>query len=155
MNAEYRYEDDGTVFRFCLTEKGFDDGGYYWTDAPITVNNWCFAYQTSSSCFEFSELVWMNEKLQSLLKDEILAVEEISFIEPDVKIVLHPKHDIRESGEYVYVKSGHEIEDIKADFIFYPFLDGCLTEQRYVLPLYRDGIRGLTEYLSESLNSLK
>ena len=53
MNAECRIESDGMIFRFCVTDKGTNDVGYYWTDASIHVENWCFKYKTSHSCFEF------------------------------------------------------------------------------------------------------
>ena len=94
MNAECRIESDSTVFRFCVTNKGYDDCGYFWTDASIIVENWCLKYRTSSAFLEFSEMVFMRDKLTELTNDTIAVVERIGFIEPDVQIVLNPKHDI-------------------------------------------------------------
>jgi hypothetical protein len=98
----------------------------------------------------------MNEKLRSLLNDELSKIETIEFIEPDIQILLKPKYDIRESGKYSYVAEGHEIEDVKAEFMFFLLLGGgILTEQHYIMPLYRDELVGLTEYLSVSIKKLK
>ena len=154
MNAECRLESDGTIFRFYITDKGYDDGGYFWTDACIVVENWCFNYKTSGSCFEFSEVIHIRDKLAHLEKDEIAAVEKLDFIEPDVKIVLKPKHDLRKDGKHEYIKESYEIEDISAEFMFFPFLGGALTEQYYMLPLYRDDIEKLVEYLTYIIGKL-
>lgn len=154
MNNEFRFEECGTVFRFSVTNKGYDDVGYFWTDAIIGVENWCFNYQTSSSCLEFSEIKQINEKLRSLLNDELSEAETLEFIEPDFQIVLKPKYDIRESGKYSFVAEGQEIEDIKAEFLFFPFLNGVITGQRYVMPLYRAELVSFTEYLSAAIQKL-
>lgn len=154
MNAECKIESDGTVFRFCVKEKGYYDGGYYWTDANLCVENWCFNYKTSLSCFEFSELKHMRDKLTTLLNDELMSVETVSFIEPDVQIVLKPKYDRRDGGEYSYIKEGYEIEDINAEFLLFPFLEGAITEQHYVMPLYREDIEILVSYLNVMIEKL-
>ncbi len=154
MNAECRIESDGTIFRFRVTDKGYDDGGYYWTDASICVENWCFNYQTSSSCFEFSELERMRDKLTLLLKDNIEVIEIVEFIEPDVQIVLKPKYNLRDTGKYAYIKKGCEIRDITAEFLLFPFLNGAMTEQHYVMPMYREDIEKLVDYLNIILNKL-
>lgn len=151
---ECRIESDGTIFRFYVTDKGYDDGGYYWTDANISIENWCFNYETSSSCFEFTELKHMRDKLTTLLKDEVISIETVNFIEPDVQIVLKPKYDLRDSGNYTYIREGCEIEDITAEFLFFPFFEGVITDQHYVMPLYRKEIEMLVSYLNKIINKL-
>lgn len=151
MNAEYRFEADGTIFRFCITSKGKEDGGYRWTDAVIEVSNWCLNYRTSSSFLEFSELIMLKDKLSKLVNDEMISTEYLEFIESDICVILKPKHDIRTTGKYSYIKEGYEIEDISAEFLLYPFLDGAPTEQHYVMPLYREDIVGLLEYINAVL----
>ena len=47
-----------------------------------------------------------------------------------------------------------EIEDIKAEFLFFPFLNGVITGQRYVMPLYRAELVSFTEYLSAAIQKL-
>jgi hypothetical protein len=80
MNAECRIKTDGTEFRFCVTSKGHDDGGYFWTNAIIEVENWCFKYKTSASCLEFSELKCICNKMSKLVKNELTVVEILEFI---------------------------------------------------------------------------
>ena len=116
ISEECIIESDGTIFRFSVTNKGYNDEGYYWTNTNISVENWCFNYWTSASCFEFSELKHMRDKLTSLLNDEVVSIETITFLEPDVEIVLKPKCDLLNSGNYTYIKTGYEIEDISAEF---------------------------------------
>jgi len=154
MNAECRLDLDGTIFRFCITDKGFDDCGYFWTDANITVENRCFNYKTSGSCFEFSEVILIRDELSRLLNGDVVAVERVEFIEPDVQIVLNPAHDLRDDEKYEYIKEGYEIEDISAEFLFFPFLNGVMTDQHYVLPLYRGDIEELLRYLSVMIEKL-
>ena len=154
MDAECKLVSDGTVFRFCITDKGYDDGGYFWTDASIVVENWCFNYKTSGTCLEFSEVIHIRDKLSQLTKDDIATVETVEFIEPDIQMILKPKHDLNDDGKYTYIKEGHEFEDISAQFMFFPFLDGALTEQYYMLPLYRDDIEKLVEYLTYMIDKL-
>ena len=154
MNAECRLDLGSTIFRFCITSKGTDDGGYFWTDASIAVENRCFNYITSSSCFEFSELIHIRDELTRLINGEIAAIERIEFIEPDVQIVLKPMHDLRDDGKYEYIKEGYEIENISAEFLFFPFLNGVMTDQHYVLPLYKGDIEELLRYLSAMIEKL-
>jgi hypothetical protein len=155
MNAKCRIESDSTVFLFSVTDKGVNDCGYFWTDAVIFVENRYFNYETSSSFLEFSEIEHIDEKLRCLLNDEITAEETLEFIEPDIQIVLKPKIDKRESDKYSFVREGYEIEDVSAEFLLFPFLGGVLTEQHYVMPLYRSDLVLLTEYLSKAIKKLK
>lgn len=154
MNSECRIESDGTIYRFHIASKGYNDGGYYWTDASISVENWCFNYRTSGTCFEFSELKHIRAKLTCLLNNEITSIETLTFLEPDVQIILKPKNDLRDSGEYDFIKEGYEIEDITVEFLLFPFLEGVMTEQHYVMPLYRDEINELVLYLDKMISNL-
>lgn len=145
MSEECIIESDGTIFRFSVTKKGYNDEGYYWTNTNISVENWCFNYRASGSCFEFSELKHMRDKLTSLLNDEVVSIETITFLEPDVEIVLKPQCDLLNSGKYTYIKTGYEIEDISAEFLFFPFIEGVITNQHYVMPLFREDIKKLVK----------
>ena len=154
MNAECRITSGGTIFRFSVTRKGHNDAGYFWTDAVIVVENWCLKYATSNSFLEFSEMILMRNKLSELVNDKLINVEKIEFIEPDIQLVLNPKHDLRDDGKYAYIREGYETRDISAEFWFFPFLDGALTEQHYVMPLYREDINKLIAYLSHMIDTL-
>jgi len=155
MNTECKIITDGTIFRFYVTEKGYDDGGYFWTNAVIEVDNWCFNYKTSDSFLEFSELRFMRDKISDLLMDKFVTVETLEFIEPELQIILNPKIDLRDTGKYSYIIEGYEIEDISAEFLLYPIFDGVFTDQHYVLPLYREDLEMLVKYLNEVLDKLK
>ena len=154
MSEECIIESDGTIFRFSVTNKGYNDEGYYWTNTNISVENWCFNYRTSGSCFEFSELKHMRDKLTSLLNDEVVSIKTITFLEPDVEIVLKPKCDLLNSGKYIYIKTGYEIEDISAEFLFFPFIEGVITNQHYVMQLFREDINKLVLYLNAIISKL-
>ena len=153
MNNELRLVLDGTIFKFWFSRKGEDDGGYSWTDANIEIENRYFNYQTGAEFLTFSELDDINRNLVALLDGEIIEKTILEFIEPDMKIALHPKRDLRDDPKYVYVKEGFEIEDIAADFIFYFSLGEGYTDQCYTLPLYRSDIKLLTEFLVEKITN--
>lgn len=155
MNKGICIETDGTEFIFCVTDKGYNDGGYFWTDAELKVKNWCVNYCTSSSFLEFEEIKEINRKLIKLLDNNLDEIETLEFIEPDLQIVLRPAHDIRESGKYSYVKPGYEIEDIRADFLLFPLIDGAFTDQYYCMPLYREEIKAFTNYLTDVISKLE
>ena len=155
MNAECKIESNGTIFRFCVTNKGYYDGGYFWTDADIVVENKCLKYRTSGSFLEFFEMVSIRDMLSDLISDKTTDIERMEFIEPDIQIILKPKHDLRNDGKYSFIKEGYEIEDVSAEFLLFPFLDGVMTEQHYVMPLYRDDIEKLVEYLSYVIEKLE
>ncbi|MFT9078498.1 hypothetical protein [Ethanoligenens sp.] len=155
MDAECKLESNGTIFRFCITEKGYNDGGYFWTNAAIYVSNWCLNYRTSSEFLEFSELIELRDKLTDLINDNLNEIEHLEFIEPDIQVLLKPRHDIRNDGKYEYIKGGYEIEDIVAEFLLYPVLDDAFTDQHYVMPLYRQNIAELLKYLDNMIAKLK
>jgi hypothetical protein len=75
----------------------------------------------------------------------------LEFIEPDLKILLIPKEDLRENPKYAYIREGFEIEDISAEFSFYLSLGYGYTDQRYTLPLYRESIEELVVFLKEKI----
>jgi DNA-directed RNA polymerase subunit M/transcription elongation factor TFIIS len=151
MNAECRIVSDSTVFRFRVTRKGKNDCGEYWTDAIIYVENECLKYKSSKSIFSVSDLEIIRDQLTALLGGEILVVKTLEFIEPDVKIVLNPQKSLCNDNNYESTEEGHTIEDISAEFMLFPFLAGVMTEQHYVMPLYREDIESLVEYLNVAI----
>ena len=155
MSGEFQFDSDGTKFSFCVTSRGENDCGYFWTDAVLRVSNSFFHYRTSPSCFELGDLENIENKLSDLLNGKITKIETMEFLEPDLKIVLKPEHDIRNDGKYDYIKPGNEIEDIKAEFMLFPFINNVMTEQYYLMPLYREDIEGLVNYLAKALPQLE
>ncbi|WP_303678427.1 hypothetical protein [Dehalococcoides mccartyi] len=138
MQNELRVDLGGTIFHFFFSDKGYDDGGYSWTDACISVENRYFKYNTGSSFLTFAEIKDICESLSALLEDRIPEKCNLEFIEPDLQLLLIPKEDLRDNPKYTYIREGFEIEDISAEFSFYMSLGDGYTDERYTLPLYRD-----------------
>lgn len=155
MSNELKLYSGGTTFRFFFSDKGYNDGDYFWTDACISVENRYFNYQTGSGFLEFSELKEINDSLINLLNDCITEKRKLEFLEPDLQISLNPKFDKRNDQQYTYIKEGFEIEDISAEFIFYLSLDDGYSEEHYTLPLYRSDIEQLVEFLSEKIEGFE
>lgn len=173
MNNELRLDLGGTVFRFFFSDKGFDDGGCFWTDACISVKNCYFKYQTGSEFLTFAELQEICDSLAELLNDRITEKRHLGFIEPDLEILLNPKFDRRKDPEYPYVSEDFEIEDISAELSFYlsrggrsftyfsfkRFVSlylsrgGGYSNERYVLTLYRSDIEKVVKFLNEKIAS--
>ena len=155
MEEEYRIETNFTEFRFSITDKGYDDCGYFWTDAVIAVSNQWFYYKTSQKFLHFSEIIIIRDNLLKLLNDSIASDKKLEFIEPYIQIILKPKYDFRNDKRHIYIKEGYEIRDIIAEFLIYPTFDEVFTDQYYVLPLYREEIEGLVKYLSYMIEKLE
>lgn len=154
MKSECRINIEGTEFCFSISKKGFDDGGDFWTDAAIEVENRCFKYKTTGECFEFSELKCIRDKLSKLVEGRLYAVETLDFIEPDIQIILKPKYDSINDKKDAFTEEDCRNEYISAEFLFFPFLDGMLTEQYYVLPFDENEIKIFLKYLTEMIEKL-
>lgn len=63
-----------------------------------------------------AEVEDVRDKINDLLHDKLDKPEKIECIEPDFTFLLHPKEDIRNNPDVVYVKPGCEIADIDMDF---------------------------------------
>ena len=153
MQNELKLDLSGTIFHFFFSDKGYDDGGYYWTDARISVENHYFKYNTGPSFLTFAEIKDIYESLSALLEDRVSERRNLEFIEPDLQLLLIPKEDLRDSLKYTYIREGFEIEDISAEFSFYLFLGGGYTDERYTLPLYRGDIEKLVNFMKEKITA--
>lgn len=138
MDNELRLDLDGTAFRFFFSDKGFDDCGYFWTDACISVENRYFNYQRGPLFLTFAELQEISKSLTELLNDGITEERRLGFIEPDLEISLNPDP---------------KFDNISAEFIFYLSPGDCYTDQRYTLPLYRSEMEKLVKFLNEKIAS--
>ncbi|MBS3975894.1 MAG: hypothetical protein KGZ75_04080 [Syntrophomonadaceae bacterium] len=153
MKNELRLDLGGTVFHFFFSDKGFDDCGYFWTDACISVENRYFNYQTGSQFLTFAELQEICESLTKLLNGGITEKRHLEFIEPNLQIILNPKYDLKNDPKYAYVREGFEIVDVSAEFSFYLLLSDGYTDERYTLPLYRSDIEEVVKFLNEKIAS--
>ena len=82
--------------------------------------------------------------LAELVDGTIDEPEKLDFCEPDLVIIFEP-----------YKKSeNNSINEISISLLIYPFLDGRMTDQHYVFPLYMDAVLELLTYLTEKINEL-
>lgn len=155
INNELRLDLHGTTFCLQLSEKrDSGDDIVSWTDANITIKNRYFDYQTGEEFLTYVELQDIYAGLVELLNDQIEERQMLDFIEPDLRIILNPKYDLRDTQKYNYVREGHEIVDISADFIFFLSMGNWYTSQCYSLPLYRSDIEQLVAFLKEAMNAI-
>lgn len=92
--------------------------------------------------------------LYSIINNEINeTIEEISFVEPEIKFKLNPQIDLTRNSNYVYIKPGYEILDISMDLLVYFYLDG-LTDNYISLRFYREDIEYLYLYLQLITNKI-
>lgn len=92
---------------------------------------------------EVDELV---HQFECLLNDQLTEDTVINLIEPDFKFILHPKHDIRKTGQYIYVKEGFEIEDVSVEWQTFLWNDAP-TKNYFTVTFYREDIEILLTYL--------
>lgn len=88
----------------------------------------------------------MAENIDKLLHDEIKEEKEISFIEPDFNLILHPKSDLRKNANVIFAKTGYEIADIYLDWTV-SFWNMGLTDNYLSVTLEREDMSILLVYL--------
>lgn len=148
------------------------NGGYgysdCWYDVTVSVTNRYFNYKQSGEMLMYNEIAHLKDRFNDLVNDRIPNVTRISFTEPDIELVLHPKRRIscidlvepdiefvlqppRRLRNSVDFKDGYET-DIAADFVLH-LTDNRLayTEQQYVLPLCRKEIEAMLAYLNRTI----
>ena len=97
------------------------------------------------TCAEIEELL---EEVEKLLKDEIKEKSSIDFLEPDIEFCLYPKINLWDLGNYIYIKKGHEIQDIFIELsINLTDNNGVYTGQKYVMVFAREEIEKIVEYI--------
>ena len=91
--------------------------------------------------------------LKKLLKDELKEKEEIGFYEPDLEFTLYPKINLCDTGEYMYIKSGNEIQDVYTELaINLTDRSGVYTGQKYVMIFEREEVERIVEYMEKITN---
>ena len=103
-------------------------------------------YKDHDAIMECAEVEELEQALTALLEDRISEPQEIGFVEPDLVFELYPKKDKRDDPQYLYVKPGHEIQDIYLEWRVY-FWNRGLTKNYLSVTLYRSEIEDLRNYL--------
>lgn len=140
--------------------------GYEKTNSENWHDTWCmvdFAFKFQG-CIDYSkndveillayEVESLEEILTDLLEDRLQQTKELySFIEPDFNFELYPKHKITdENPEVLYVRPGHEMIDVSADWIVNLWSDGALTANCFTIAMDREDIKKLRDYLRSIIN---
>lgn len=94
-------------------------------------------------CCEVDEI--QHEMNELLRNDETGEPRELEFTEPDFRMVVHPRKDLRK--EYEYCVEGYEFQDIFIEWKMY-FWNYGLTDNYIAVVLRRDDIQKMVEYIS-------
>lgn len=151
-----RMNIDGTYFEFGIENyiiSKSDD--INWANIKIQVYNSYFNYYRNSELLACSEIGTILEKLELLLDDKLEKQTKLDFYEPDLEIELYPTLNLKETGEYEYIKEGHEIQDIYMELsINLTDRDGAYTGQRYIMDFNRKEIESIISYIKWTTNKI-
>ena len=156
-NKSLNMDIEDTKLELCISNYDKDDKEHRtWTKTFLVVKSMNFNYSINSELMTSTELNLLYKKLKQLLHDELDEKETISFFEPDLEFELYPKINLRDTGNYIYIREGEEIQDIIVEIsIYLTNRNGVYTGQRYVLSLAREEIEIITEYISKIIENNK
>lgn len=141
--------------------------GYQKTNSENCDDTWCsvdFEFKFTG-CIDYSmndaeillacEVEGLESILTELLEDKLQQEKnEYSFIEPDFEFRLYPKHKITdEDPDVIYIKPGHELMDVSADWIINLWHEGALTANSFSVAMDREDITQLRDYLRSILEA--
>lgn len=148
MNIDDTYFEFG-IFNYIEGQDNDDN----WTDIKINVHNNNFKYFRKSELMTSAEIERLLKMIEKLLKDELEEKEEIGFYEPDLEFTLYPKINLWDTGNYAYIKEGHEIQDIYMELnINLTDRSGAYTGQKYVMIFNREEIEKIVTYMKTIVN---
>lgn len=133
-------------YRKSTKENGFDE----WCEVDLTLQarEWLNYQIVSDETLLAVEVEEIRDRIDNLLNGSLEKPEKIECIEPDLEFHLHPKEDIRNNPDVVYVKPGYEIADIDMDLIVsFWDRDGALSANRLLLSFGREDLEKLLCYL--------
>ena len=129
---------------------------YCWCLVNFKVTNRFFSLERiNDELLTFGEVLELREGLVDLLDDKINDICTISFIEPDLEFILHPKLDLRTVKRIIYIEEGLEIRDISTDIIINLADSDGYNGQSYRYPLNRNEIVALKKYLDDVIPDLE
>ena len=145
MNIDDTYFELG-IFDYVRGENNDDN----WANLIVKVKNRNFNYLRNAELMTSAEVERLLNGLQKLLNDELKEKEGIGFYEPDLEFDLYPKMNLWDTGNYAYIKKGHEIQDIYVEFtINLTDREGTYTGQKYVIILDREEIEKIVKYMKK------
>ena len=149
---------DGIIFQlqirgYCPSTSEDWDSQWCSTSLSLASRNWLNYMLENNEVILASEVKSLAVSLEKLLNDGINEISEIECIEPDFKFILYPKKDLRNDPRYVYVREGHEIEDVSMEWIV-SFWNGGLTNNYLSMEFDRDDIEYLVQYLNMIIGNI-
>lgn len=148
----FRLNLEGIDFHFRIskyqksTKENWDDE---WCRIDLTLQapDWLNYRIVYAETMLAAEVEHIRDKINDLLHDKLSKPETIECIEPDFVFHLHPKEDIRNNPDVLYVKPGFEIADIDMDFqVTFWDRDGALSSNRLMLSFIREDLEMLLCY---------
>lgn len=134
------------IFDYVRGENNDDN----WANIIVKVKNRNFNYLRNAELMTSAEVERLLNGLQKLLNDELKEKEGIGFYEPDLEFDLYPRMNLWDTGDYAYIKEGHEIQDIHVEFtINLTDSEGTYTGQKYVMIFDRENIEKIVEYMKK------
>ncbi|MDD2300864.1 MAG: hypothetical protein WC147_03490 [Syntrophomonas sp.] len=142
---------DGIIFQLQIRDYRYsskeDWDSWCKTDFSFTSGDWLKYSKQNDEVFLSCEIEELANKLDKLLKDELTEVTEMEFIEPDFKLIFHPKKDLKNDPKYSYVKKGFEIVDVSMEWTVTFWHEG-LTNNYLSVEFDRDDIHYIFNYLN-------
>lgn len=125
-----------------------DDWDSTWckVDFSFVSEPWLDYRQTDSEVFLAREIDDLREALEALLTGRMTAPSEFICIEPDFRLLLRPREDLRNDPKVIYISPGHEMADIGIEWQVYFWHEG-LTGNFLTVSLGREEILELLVYL--------
>lgn len=128
------------------TNKETEDDTWCKCDYQFFSGDWLNYHKENDEVLLSGEVEALADGLTELLDNKISEAKEIVCIEPDFIFKLYPKTDLRDDPNYIYIRSGYEIQDIYCEWKLY-FWNGGRTENCLTITLYRKEIVSLRDYL--------
>lgn len=140
---------DDTYFEFGISNYiSGKDNDENWANIKIKIYNYYFKYVTNSELMTCAETEYLLHELELLLNDKMDKPKRIGFYEPDIDFYLYPKMNLWDTGEYVYIKEGHEIQDIYMELnINLTDRGGAYIGQKYSIIFNRKEIEKIVDYI--------
>lgn len=148
-----RLDLEGIITELCIRKyvKQEKQNGFasdYWCDVGFSFSFPPLINYTKShdEILLSDEVDALAKALNDLLNDKLTERVTLEFCEPDFCFELMPKEDLRNNPRLLYIRPGHEIADICAEWKVF-FWNGALTANYLTVTLDRADIMALRNYL--------
>ncbi len=120
-------------------------------DYLFSSDNWLHYHGENDDVLLSYEVEQLEEACTKLLDNKLTEIKEIVCIEPDFVFKLYPQTDLRDNPKIIYIRPGHEIQDIYLEWKIFFWHDG-ITKNHLSITLDREEIVKLRNYLLTLIN---